>query len=123
MAMGGGDALKKRMAALRKEQHAKCQRDLREQRRLDKARRAQPRTFLLERFRHRWWFRATEWTFGIVVAAMGIVATIAGIWGPIWPTDPEIHPHDVVDGSSFILPFTVKNRSIIFDMPNVEFTC
>jgi len=78
---------------------------------------------LLERVRHKWWFRAAEWAVGVVIVILGIVASIAGIWGPIWPTDPEIHPHDVLNGSSFILPFTVQNKSIVFEIPDAEFTC
>jgi hypothetical protein len=122
--VGGTDALRKRIAALRrKDKHAKRQNDSREKRRLNKERAAQRRIPLLERLSHKRWFRAGEWVVGIFGLILTIVGGIYTIAGPIWPTDPEIHPHDVLNGSSFVLPFTVKNRSILFDMPNVEFTC
>jgi hypothetical protein len=57
------------------------------------------------------------------VAVLGVVSTVYTIWGPPWPTNPEIRPRDVIDGSSFVLPFTVRNPSAVFDMDNVEFTC
>ena len=69
------------------------------------------------------WPRAIKWTIGAAITLFGLVAGVVGIWGPPWPVDPEIHPHDTVDGSSLVLPFIVKDRSALFDMPNVTFRC
>jgi hypothetical protein len=60
---------------------------------------------------------------GTTVATIGLVASVVAIWGPIWPTDPDIHPQNTVNGSSSILPFTVKNKSILFGIWNAEFAC
>ena len=61
-----------------------------------------------------------------VIAALGtILSVIAGVdyfFGRPWPTDPEIHPHDVISDLSLVLPFKVRNKSA-FDMTNVEFRC
>jgi hypothetical protein len=70
---------------------------------------------------HRRWARAIKWTIGAAITLFGLVAGVVGVWGPPWPADPEIHPHDTVDGSSLVLPFIVKDRSALFDIPNVTF--
>jgi hypothetical protein len=112
------------MSKLRKQaKRAKNRTDSKKQQRLNKATPAPHPTSLLQRTRHKWWFSALEWALGSAVGALAIVASISGIWGPIWPTDPEIHSRDALNGSSFILPFTVKNKSILFDIVDAEFTC
>jgi hypothetical protein len=121
--MGGNGDLKQKMADLRKQEHVARQKQLREQRRSDRSREAQRRKPLLERYQHTNWYRATKWTLSSLGGLAAIIASIYTFAGPIWPTDPEIHPRDALDGSSFILPFTVKNKSVVFPMPNVEFTC
>src|SRR5579859_6196765 len=68
-------------------------------------------------------FRSAKWAVGAVVAVIGLAASVDGIWGSPWPRDPEVHPHDTIDGSSLVLPFTVKNRSGFFDMANTTFRC
>jgi hypothetical protein len=72
---------------------------------------------------HRRGFQAIRWLTATTVALFAVIGGIVGIWGPPWPTDPEIHPHDTTDGSSLVLPFIVKNRSAFFDMLNVKFRC
>src|SRR5215475_12218164 len=70
--------------------------------------------------------RYVRWFNRLVLGAVGLagfIASVAGIWGPFWPTDPEIHPQNTVNGSSFILPFTVQNHSVLFGIQNAEFTC
>ena len=71
--------------------------------------------------------QALRW--GISIPGLSTLSTIVGlVLFAIWAHDqierlaPEIHPHDGVDTSSFVLPFTAKNRSL-FDMNNVQFTC
>jgi hypothetical protein len=71
---------------------------------------------------HRLLWRATKWTIATTVSVLGLLAVIDQLWGRPWPTDPEIHPRDSVDASTFILPFVVRNKSM-FSMPDVEFRC
>jgi hypothetical protein len=122
--MGGGDELRKRMAALqRQEAHAKRQNDLREQRRLDRERAARPRTSRLEQFRHTRWFRAGEWALGAVGVAMTLVGGIYGIFGPIWPTEPTFVPGAPSFGSALYVPFIVTNKSILFPIKKMQIFC
>ncbi len=121
--MGGGDELRKRIAALkRQETHAKRQSDLREQRQLGRAKAAQPHTPLLQRVRHTTWFLVAEWIVGVIASAGTLAGIIYGIVGPFWPVAPEIHPHEIGNDSSQVLPFVIKNRGA-FEMKNVEFRC
>ena len=60
---------------------------------------------------------------GWVFAEIAAIASIDAVWGPIWPTDPVIHPKDTVNASMMILPFTVQNRSVVFPIKDAEFTC
>jgi hypothetical protein len=95
----------------------------RERQKTTQAPQVQPKQTRLQRFRttktYRWLVRAGELILILVTLGQGIVA----FWGPFWPTDPEIQAHDTVDASSFVLPFRVTNRSILFDMPNMEVNC
>jgi hypothetical protein len=38
-------------------------------------------------------------------------------------TAPAIHPNNVLDASSFIMPFSIINRSDLFSITNAELTC
>jgi hypothetical protein len=67
---------------------------------------------------------------GKVVALFLFLLTLAGGLGGIPPLveayenlTPDIRPHDTVDGSSLVLPFTVKNKSGIFAMNATKFVC
>ena len=67
--------------------------------------------------------------WGISIPGLSALSTIVGlVLFAVWVHDhierlvPEIHPLDSVDASSFVLPFTAKNRSL-FDMNDVQFTC
>ncbi len=73
--------------------------------------------------KRRCWFRATSWAIGTLVATIGLIASIDAIWGPAWPTAPEIHPSDAIDPHSFRIPLTVKNASIVFGINDAEFRC
>jgi hypothetical protein len=67
----------------------------------------------------------------VIVVTLGVfffwilsqTANVFQIAGPPWPTDPEVHPQNVVTGASLTLPFTIKNRSAFFDMNDVALTC
>jgi hypothetical protein len=61
---------------------------------------------------------------GIVVVAtlIGLLGGVDYFFGRPWPTDPEIHPHESVAGSSLRLPFTIRNKSL-WPMNNVAMTC
>jgi hypothetical protein len=43
-------------------------------------------------------WRAGKWLITTALAPLGAISAIYAIWGPVWPTEPEIHPHDVTDG-------------------------
>src|SRR5258707_2404660 len=61
-----------------------------------------------------------------IVGLATIFSVLAGIdyvWDRPWPSFPEIHPRDPLNGSSFILPFTIRNTSGFFPMTNVEMIC
>lgn len=75
--------------------------------------------------RQRRWVRYLQRLFGAVVVLVGLIAGAYQLMGgPPWPTDPEIRPHDTADASStLVLPFTIRNRSTLFDMNNVNMTC
>jgi hypothetical protein len=64
-----------------------------------------------------------KWAVRGVLALLAVVASVYGIWGPPWPTAPEIHPRDTANGSSLILPFNVQNRSIFFPITDAQMTC
>lgn len=72
---------------------------------------------------HRKWTQAAVWVASAVITAMGLVATIASIWGPIWPTYPDVRPAGSDPGSPFSLPFSITNRSIIFGHGAAKTTC
>jgi hypothetical protein len=67
---------------------------------------------------------------GKAIAILLFVLTLVGGFGGIPPLIeayenliPEIHPRDTIDGSSLILPFTVRNRSGVFSIKDTTFTC
>jgi hypothetical protein len=74
----------------------------------------------MQNFRQHWLL----WLLGVFVTCVGFVASVYQIGGgPPMPVDPEIHFRDTSDGSSLILPFTIRDRSGLFDMPDVVFRC
>jgi len=63
------------------------------------------------------------WTMvGLAISLLGLSAAVDQFWGRPWPTDPEIHPQNPVGGSSLVLPFTIRNKSL-WPMNNVAMTC
>ena len=73
-------------------------------------------------YQHLW--EPTKWAAVILAGIAGFLRALIQIGGgPPWPADPEIRPRDTTDGSSFVLPFALRNRSTLFDMKNVSMTC
>jgi hypothetical protein len=58
-----------------------------------------------------------------VVGLISLIASIDGLWGPIWPTTPDIHPGTPDPVSPFAVPFTIKNRSVLFNVENGSIVC
>jgi hypothetical protein len=71
---------------------------------------------------HRRLLMAAKVVFGLLVTLFGVVGGIYGIWGPLWPTDPEIKFQNALQDSSYILPFALKSKSIL-PMNDVAMTC
>ena len=68
---------------------------------------------------HAGWTKAVAAVAGLVV----IVATIIGIWGPLWPTAPTFYPETPSADSPLELSFKVKNRSALFPLRNLQIVC
>jgi hypothetical protein len=66
---------------------------------------------------------AGQWIVRGLVGLLAVVGSVYGIWGPPWPTAPEIHPRDTSNGSSLILPFNVQNKSVLFPITDAQMTC
>jgi hypothetical protein len=56
---------------------------------------------------------------GVVASIAGIIGFLTYVWGPFWPTPPELHPI----GNDFSLPFSVNNRNNWFDLTDISFKC
>lgn len=69
-------------------------------------------------------FRSARRAFGFLIAAVSVLATLAGLAGhPLWPVEPDITlppPGTAVPHYAWI---DVANRSLIFDLDSVEITC
>jgi hypothetical protein len=72
---------------------------------------------------HPWWVAAWSLVAGLslIVGLLSGLDSILG--GPIWPTDPDIHPAGSDPGSPFSLPFSVTNKSVIFPDKASRITC
>ena len=57
---------------------------------------------------------------GILV---GLVVGIRDLWAPVWPTVPELTPGSTNEASPLLLPFTISNKSGLFDLHDVHVTC
>jgi len=51
------------------------------------------------------------------------VANLTTVYGPFWPTDPEIHPPSGIVEPSLNAFFTIKNNSAFFDINDGHFVC
>jgi hypothetical protein len=58
-----------------------------------------------------------------LVASIGLVGSIYGIWGPPWPTEPVFAPGNASLGSPFDVPFLVTNKSALFRLNNLSIIC
>jgi hypothetical protein len=58
-----------------------------------------------------------------VVFVSTVGSGVVAFWGPFWPTEPKIEPHDTVNASSFVLPFKIINRSILFPQNKIPISC
>jgi hypothetical protein len=62
-----------------------------------------------------------------IVEVAALLATfgsaLVAFWGPFWPTEPEIGAHDTINASSFVLPFKITNRSVLFPQNNIPVSC
>lgn len=67
--------------------------------------------------------KIVEWTLGPPAVLFGIVASIYGVWGPIWPTVPVFSPIVPSFGSPYDIPFSVSNKSILFPVKNLQIMC
>jgi len=69
------------------------------------------------------------WLGRLIVFALGmatIVQTIIAVWGPPWPTLPDVAvgpPGSSDKTNPFEIPFEVTNRSIFFPINDAEFSC
>ena len=64
-----------------------------------------------------WLLKFLWWIVGI------FVAYYLGTVGPIWPTEPEIRPNGVSANNPFDIPFSITNKSVLFDIKKPVFDC
>jgi hypothetical protein len=57
------------------------------------------------------------------VGVVGLIGAVDAIWGPIWPTLPEIRVTGSDDASPFAFPFVIRNNSVLFGMRINGWTC
>jgi hypothetical protein len=60
------------------------------------------------------WFLTIKWIVGSAITLLGAVAAVVGIWGPPWPTGPEIHPTGLDLAKPLTVPFDFVNKSLVF---------
>jgi len=58
-----------------------------------------------------------------VGALIGYAASIAGLIGPFWPTDPEFHPRASFSGQLTDIAFEGFNPSTLFNIENATLIC
>ncbi len=69
------------------------------------------------------WFRVGRWSIGVVSFALGVIASVAGIWGVPWPTDPVFSAEPPSSASPFDNPFDVSNKSGFIDIHDLYIHC
>lgn len=72
---------------------------------------------------HRRWFAAAKLATLFGVGAIGLVASIDAIWGPIWPTAPLIDVGAPSSDGPLSVPFQVTNASILFPLHHLKLKC
>jgi hypothetical protein len=80
---------------------------------------SQPQKSTLSSHLFKWILRIV----GVLVSAIGIVAAIDGLFGPIWPTGPVFDLGYPVVYDPFTLAFTVTNPSIVFPIYDARIEC
>jgi hypothetical protein len=59
---------------------------------------------------------------GFLFWLLSQVSNVSQLWPLLWP-DPQTSFQDTTDGSSFVLPFKVTNKSLLFDVENAKILC
>ena len=77
-----------------------------------------PSRFHLTKYR-RWLLKAVAIFSGV----LGIVASVAGFWGPFWPTAPTFSPGFPSAGLPLEIPFNVTNSSVLFPIEGLKIAC
>jgi hypothetical protein len=57
------------------------------------------------------------------ILVLSLVANIAQILGPFWPTPPRIIPAPPTLGPAFNVPFQIENKSTMFALEHVQIRC
>jgi hypothetical protein len=73
------------------------------------------------KWRRRLIFLVSPW--GLLLEIIGLAASLYVFWEVYFHTMPEVRARDSDPTSSFVLPFSVVNKSLIFDINSVTLTC
>jgi hypothetical protein len=65
--------------------------------------------------------RIGRWVVGSLIGAATLVFGFAQAVGPPWPTLPQVQPNET--SSPDILPFHIRNESVVFNMLNAQLIC
>jgi hypothetical protein len=76
----------------------------------------------LQRFQQSILYRVAARTISALALLVGIVAGIDTLWGPFWPTTPDVTVGPPDQSAPFAVPFTLENRSIAFPIEG-QFFC
>jgi hypothetical protein len=68
-------------------------------------------------------YRFAAWFFSVIFALGALLGTADELWGPVWPTSPEIESSSMSATDPFAIPLLVSNESVVFDLRGVTFTC
>jgi hypothetical protein len=64
-------------------------------------------------------YRFLAFVIAFLFGAGTIAQTLIALWGPFWPTPPDLKSI----GDDFALPFLVDNGNKWFDIANIQFKC
>lgn len=62
-------------------------------------------------------------SFLVVAPVVGVAAAMGFLFGRFWPTDPVIELGEPSYSEAFEIPFTVRNRSVLFALENPRYGC
>jgi hypothetical protein len=54
---------------------------------------------------------------------MGLLVGVYAFWGPPWPTEPTFTPGAASFASPFAVPFSITNKSAVFELNNLKIKC